>query len=294
MQEHQAHEQALEAAAHAQGAAHHGAEHAQHELPNFVTVLSQLFPDQGWTHFLHRWENVLFSSLAAALILSAFIRSAKKEVLVPEGLRNFCESVVEGIEGFVTGILGSHGREHIPYLGTVFLYVLFMNWSGLIPFFKSPTSSWGTTLALALATMIYVQASGIKAQGLGHYLKHMAGNPSNLFGLVLIPLMLVINLTVEFVAVPLSLSLRLFANVSSEDRLLYKFAELNVLFKGLPFFFQIFANVLAIAFSMVQAFVFMLLSTVYISLLLPHDNHGHEDHGSPAGNGPSHETAHAH
>ena len=155
-----------------------------------------------------------------------------------------------------------------------------MNWSGLIPLFKSPTSSWGTTLAVALATTVYVQYTGIREQGLGNYLKHLAGNPSNLFGLALIPLMLVINLTVEFLAVPLSLSLRLFANVSSEDRLLYKFAELNVLFKGLPFFFQIFANALALAFSLVQAFVFMLLSTVYISLILPHENH--EPESEPA------------
>ena len=113
-------------------------------------------------------------------------------------------------------------------------------------------------------------------------LKHMAGSPSNLFGLVLIPLMLVINITIEFVAVPLSLSLRLFANISSEDRLLFKFAELNVLFKGAPFFFQLFANVLALAFSLVQAFVFMLLSTVYISLILPHEDHSHEEHGALA------------
>ncbi|HXV27952.1 MAG TPA: F0F1 ATP synthase subunit A, partial [bacterium] len=170
----------------------------------------------------------------------------------------------------------------------LFLYILLMNWSGLIPFMKSSTSSWSTTLALALIVMVYVQAIGIREQGLGHYLKHMAGNPSNLFGLVLIPLMLVINLTIEFVAVPLSLSLRLFANISSEDRLLFKFAELNVLFKGLPFFFQLFANILALAFSMVQAFVFMLLSTVYISLILPHDQHGHEAHTHEP------EVAHAH
>ena len=251
---------------------------AANELPNLVTLLHQLFPNAGWTHFLHQWENVLFSLGAAVLISLTAIRAARRQSLIPEGLENFCESVVEGVEGFVTGILGEEGRKFIPYLGTVFIYILLMNWSGLIPLMKSPTSSWGTTLAVALATMTYVQFTGIREQGLGRYLKHMAGNPSNLFGLALIPLMLVINLTVEFLAVPLSLSLRLFANVSSEDRLLFKFAELNVLFKGLPFFFQLFANVLAIAFSVVQAFVFMLLSTVYISLILPHETHGHEEH----------------
>ena len=89
--------------------------------------------------------------------------------------------------------------------------------------------------------------------------------------------MLVINLSIEFFAVPLSLSLRLFANVSSEDKLLYKFAELNVMYYGLPFFFQLFANILVILFSFIQAFVFLLLSTVYISLILPHEHgEGHD------------------
>ncbi|MBI3313576.1 MAG: F0F1 ATP synthase subunit A [Candidatus Omnitrophica bacterium] len=257
--------------------AHEAAAHEAHELPNFITLLTQHFPDAPWAHFLHQWENIIFSALAASLVVSVALIAAKKSHLIPEGVRNFSEAVVEGIEGFVTGILGERGKEHVPFLGTLFLYILIMNWSGLIPFMKSPTSGWSIPTAVALITMVYVQYIGISKQGFFPYIKHMAGNPSNVFGIVLIPLMLVINMTVEFMAVPLSLSLRLFANVSSEDRLLFKFAELNVLFKGLPFFFQLFANILAIAFSVVQAFVFMLLSTVYISLILPHEHH-HEEH----------------
>lgn len=256
-------------------AASHGEAHA--ELPNVITLLKSAFPDAGWTHFLHTWENVFFSMIAMSIISWMALRAARGKRMIPEGVQNFFEIIVEGIEAFVTGILGERGREHVPFLGTLFLYILLMNWSGLIPLMKSATSVWSTTVALAVVVTVYVQWTGIRAQGFPHYLKHMAGNPSNLFGLVLIPLMLVINLTIEFVAVPLSLSLRLFANVSSEDKLLFKFAELNVLFKGLPFLLQVFANVLAIAFSLVQAFVFMLLSTVYISLMLPHDNHEHHE-----------------
>ncbi len=267
--------------------AEHG-EHAAHELANFITILKNVFPDAGWIHFLHRWENIIFSLLAAVLICITAIRAAQKKSLIPQGIQNFCESIVEGIEAFVIGILGEEGRRFVPYLGTLFVYILSMNWLGLFPLMKSPTSAWSTTVAMGLATMVYVQWTGIREQGLTHYVKHVAGNPSNLFGFVLAPLMLVINFSVEFVAVPLSLSLRLFANVLSEDRLLFKFAELNVLFKGLPFFFQLFANVLAIAFSVVQAFVFMLLSTVYISLILPYHEHPeHED-----GHGQTHHAAH--
>jgi len=278
-------EHAVQAVHHAAAGAHHGEAHAPHELANWITVLNTNFPDSSIVQFLHRWENVVFSAIILSIILLVGLAASKKIALIPKGVQNFVESFAEFIETFVTGILGERGREHVPFLGTLFIYILLMNWSGLFPLMKSATSVWGTTAALALITTAYVQYTGIRAQGPVHYLKHMAGNPSNVFGFILIPLMLVINLSVEFAAVPLSLSLRLFANVSSEDKLLFKFAELNVLFKGLPFLLQLFANLLAIAFSMVQAFVFMLLSTVYISLVLPHEDHHHE-HGA--------EVAHAH
>lgn len=267
------------------GAEHaaHDVEHAAHELPNFITLLNENFSGP-WIEFLHQWENVFFSLIAAGLVSLLFILGARKSSLIPEGIQNFCEAVTEGLEFFVTGILGEAGKKHIPFLGTIFLYILLMNWSGLIPLMKSPTAAWSTTLAVALVTMVYVQFTGIREQGVFHYLKHMAGNPSNAFGYFLIPLMLVLNIILEIGAVPFSLSLRLFANISSEDRLLLNFAELAVSTKYIAFPFQLFANILAIIFSLVQAFVFMLLSTVYISLVLPHDNH--HEHVS--------ETAHAH
>jgi F0F1-type ATP synthase membrane subunit a len=95
--------------------------------------------------------------------------------------------------------------------------------------------------------------------------------------------MLTINIILEIGAIPFSLSLRLFANISSEDRLLLNFAELAV---ASPYFiafpFQLFANILAIIFSVVQAFVFMLLSTVYIALISPSEGHAHEEGVVPA------------
>lgn len=254
---------------------HLATSHEAHELPNVITLLHQHFPDSPLVRFLHQWENVIFSLLAAGLISFVAIRAARKGRLIPAGIQNFVEAVVETVDAFVAGILGPHGRKHVPFLGTLFLYILLMNWGGLVPFFKSSTSVWSTTLAVALVTTVYVQATGIREQGPWRYLKHLAGNPTNLFGLALIPLMLVLNIILEYGAVPFSLSLRLFANVSSEDRLLFKFATLEVARPVLPFFFQLFANFLAIVFSIVQAFVFMLLSTVYISLVLPHEDPGH-------------------
>ena len=276
MQEHE-----LVANAHHAAATGHAA-HEAHELPNFITLLNHYFPDSPVSHFLHQWENVVFSLLAASLICFAAIRAASHKRMIPEGLENFVESLVEAITGFVCGILGEQGTQHVPFLGTIFFYILLQNWLGLIPLMKSPTSAWSTTLAVGLTTMVYVQFTGIREQGIVHYVKHLAGNPQNIFGIILVPLMLVLNLILEIGAVPFSLSLRLFANVSSEDRLLLNFAGLGVNSPfHVGFVFQLFANVLAIVFSIIQAFVFMLLATVYVSLVLPHEeHHEHEPHAA--------------
>lgn len=255
----------------------HGGHHEPHELPNAVSILYSHFPKNPVINFIHKWEVSFYSIIVAIFISIVAIKASRSAKKVPEGLANFFEAVVEAFEGFVEGIVGHGSRQHVPFLGTVFFYILFMNWFGLIPGGKASTAYWSTTIAIALITMVYVQIAGIRAQGLWGYLKHMAGSPSNVIGVFLIPLMLALNIILELVAVPFSLSLRLFANISSEDRLLLNFAQMG--FPVLPL--QIFANVLAMVFSLVQAFVFTLLTTVYIALLSHHDdNHEHEEGAS--------------
>jgi len=278
-------EQHMTAAMQAVAQAH---EQAAEELPNLITVLEHFFPKSHFVHFLLSWENLAFSFLVLGFITVQSIRAARKNEFLPKGLQNRWELIMEGLAEFVTGILGPRGMEHVPFLGTMFIYILLQNWLGLVPLMKSPTGAWSTTIALALITTVYVQWVGIKEHGFFNYLKHLAGNPIGILGLALVPLMLVINLSIEFLAVPLSLSLRLFANVSSEDKLLYKFAELNAMYRWLPFFFQLFANVLVILFSFIQAFVFLLLSTVYISLILPHDHDEEPDAAPEKSSGPIH------
>ena len=268
-------------AAVAQESAHGAGNHQAHELPNLITVLHSKFPHATWADFLHQWENVLFSVAIGILIAFIFNKASRERSMIPKpGIANFIETIVEAFEDFVVGIMGERGRFHVPFIGTLFIYILLMNWSGLIPFLKSPTSSWNTTIALAVISVIYVHASGIRALGFGHYLHHLAGSPQGilpwLIGAVLIfPL----NVVLELGAVPFSLSLRLFANISSEDSLLYNFAQLNASSHFIPILLQVFANCLALLFSMIQAFVFTLLTTVYISMLMPHEEHHHEAEG---------------
>lgn len=264
----------------------HGAKHSGHELPNFISFLKEHFPNAGWSHFLHQWENLVFSGIVAVILCVVFSIAAKKRAMRPEaGIANFIESIVEGFENFVISIMGDRGRQHVPFLGTLFVYILLMNWSGLIPFSKSPTSSWNTTLALAVITVIYIHVSGIRALGFGHYLHHIAGSPQGILPWIIgAVLIFPLNLVLELLAVPFSLSLRLFANISSEDSLLYSFAQLNAASNFVAIPLQVFANVLALLFSLIQAFVFTLLATVYISLLMPHEEHHDEAHAGSSHN----------
>jgi len=262
----------------AQHSAHAGAHHEPHELPNFIMLLAERFHESSILKFLHDWQNIFFSCVAILIISSVLLLTAGKKKLIPSGIQNFGEALVEGVENFVVGLMGEAGRKHVPFIGTLFFYILLMNFFGMIPFFKSPTAVWSTTIALAVIAVAYVQVSGIRALGFKKYFHHMAGSPPNAIAWTMgILLIFPLTLILEYLAVPLSLSLRLFANISSEDRLLYKFALINVDTNWLAMPLQIFANALVVLFSTIQAFIFTLLTSVYISILLPHEEH-HEKH----------------
>jgi len=170
--------------------------------------------------------------------------------------------------------------------GTLFVYILLMNLMGLLPLMKSSTSSWNTTVALALCVFCYVQYTGIRKLGAVGYLDHMCGQPRDIVAIIMVPLMLPLHI-MEELAKPLSLSLRLFGNVTGEDVLIAIFVGLGVASLGflhlpiglplhVPFIF------LALLTSTIQALVFTLLSTVYFSMMLPHEAHGEAHPGREA------------
>ena len=252
------------AAAHA---AHAAAADALPEMPNLVTFVHQWWPEHPASQFLHRWENVVFGWLLAAVLGALFLLGTRRLQLVPGRRQSLVETIVEALEGLVTGILGEDGRHYTPFIGTLFLYILTMNVAGMVPGLKSPTASLNTTLGLAVCVFLYVQWTGLRRQGFVHYLKHFAGEPW-----FLAPLNVVLHVAGEFIK-PLSLSLRLFANITGEDLTIYYLIGLGIMCTGawvvvgLPF--QALFYPLALLFSTIQALVFSLLSTVYISLMLP-------------------------
>jgi F-type H+-transporting ATPase subunit a len=269
-------------AAHSPAASAHAESEGPQKFPNVITVLARAFPDADWAHFLHEFEAIIFSFVVGILISLVAFLASRKATLIPGRLQNALEMLVEALNDFVVGILGKkHGPRYVPFLGTLFIYILFMNLFGLIPFMDSPTSSLNVTVALAITVFAYAQFIGFKELGFVGYFDHLAGNPRTAIQWGLVPLMVPIHILGEF-AKPISLAARLFGNVFGEDMLLVAFVTIGILTlsgTGLPFGLplQLPFLFLALLFSTLQALVFTVLSTIYFLLMLPHDDHDHEE-----------------
>ncbi len=255
------------------------------ELPNLITLVVRFLQEHPAGQFLHRWETSLFTLLIIlVLVLAAWAATrGVRDRALPNRAQGLAEAVVEGFNNFVCGIIGPEGRQYTPFLGTLFLYIWFCNLAGLVPLVKSPTTGFRsvpgfpvpmipvTTLPLALAVLIYVQVTAIRRRGLLGYLDHLAGEPRNPFTLLVAPIMLVLHLLGELLTKPLSLSFRLFGNISSEDAVVAVLVGMGFAFLWVEFPILWLALIL----STVQAVVFTLLSTIYIAMVLPHE---HEEH----------------
>ncbi len=271
----------LLAEGHAENGAH-AAEHEVHELPNLITLIEKFVHNESVLEFLHQWEGMIWAFAIATLIIVIARLAARNPQMVPGRLQNVVEMVVEGLSNFIIGVLGPEGRRYVPFLGSLFIYILAMNLAGAFPLGHSPTSSPNTTVALALCVFFYVHYIGLTRNGPVGYLKHLAGNPRSAVEWAFVPLMLPIHVIGE-IARPVSLSLRLFGNVTGEDVLLFAFCSLGVTTLsfvdspvGIPF--QVPFILLAFMTSFIQALVFTLLSTIYILLWLPHEEHSEEHH----------------
>lgn len=243
------------------------------ELPNFITLLNSKFPENTWIHLLHTWEAVIYSIFIAAIVCFVFYLGIRKKEMLPRGFQNVIEFFVETFQNVIVGILGPDGKKYVPFLGTLFIYILTMNLAGLVPLMKAPSSNLNITVGLALVVFFYVQYLNIKHQGLGGFLYHMAGSPQGLVGWLLVPLLLPIEIITQLTR-PLTLAFRLFGNVMGEDILIGAFALFGLGLLAhinspvgiplqLPFMFLVLLT------GTMQALVFTLLSTIYILLSAP-------------------------
>lgn len=237
-------------------------------VPSFFTLLYHFFHDKNWAIFLYHWQDIIYSFLVAAAISLVFYLGSKKKELIPYGLQNFLELLVDTLRSFILGILGHDGEKYVPFIGSLFIYILTMNLIGLVPLLKSPSSNLNITVALAICVFCLVQYLNIKNMGFFGFLYHLAGSPKGFVGWLIAPLMFPVELLTQ-VSRPVTLSLRLFGNILGEKILVGFFAVVGV---TLLYFFpiQIPFMFLGLLTSLMQAMVFALLSTVYILLSVPH------------------------
>lgn len=196
--------------------------------------------------------TTMWGIMAVILIISYFAtRNLKK---VPTGAQNVMEFIIQTLVGFFTGVMGEKRvKQFLPILATFFLFILFSNYSGLLPMaghlpgLAAPTSTISVTAGFAIVVFFCTHFFGIKEKGLG-YFKHFLQPVA-----FLLPLMII----EEFVR-PLSLSLRLYGNIFGEEMVTAQLFSMVPL--GVPLIMQL----LGLLMGLIQAFVFTLLTAVYL------------------------------
>ena len=208
---------------------------------------------------LHVVPDYLVMVLIVALTLIVLLGLASRRLaLVPRGRQNVVEMIVQLFEGLAVDTIGPQGRKFLPVIGTVGLFVFGCNMIGLVPGFMSPTSKLNVTLGCALVVFFYYHAQGVKAQGLKYFKHFMGPIPA------LAPLMIPIEVISHF-SRPVSLSMRLFGNIFAEELLIVIMASIIPFLLPLPFM------AVAIFTSVIQSFVFVLLSCIYIAGAVAHE-----------------------
>ncbi len=239
------------------------------EFPNIIGLIAEMNEGNAWGHFLHAWETAIYSVVVIILLGTVAYFATRKPRTVPGRLQSAAEFFVTFADDFVCSILGPKGRKFTPFIGTLFIYILAMNYIGLIPFFKSPNTEWSMTMGLALVVFFYVQYTGFKELGFFGYFDHLMGQPRGIMALTLImPIfMLAVHIVSELIR-PLSLSLRLRSNIYADDMILALFASWG-LKDGFMWLFPNFF--LALLAGTIQAAVFCILTLVYFSLVMKHE-----------------------
>ncbi len=200
--------------------------------------------------------------LVFGLLARAALTAASDPTIPDEGvtLRSVAEVLVEWIDGFVAGVMDVHGyRELVPFLGSLFLFIVSANFFGLIPGMEPPTSFSDLTFALGVICFFYYIYQGLKHNGV-HYLRSFLGPI-----LLLAPLMLPIELADNLFR-PFSLGVRLYANMFADHQVLSIFTGLTYLIVPLAFY------ALGSIVCIIQAMIFMVLTMSYIKLALSHEH----------------------
>jgi F-type H+-transporting ATPase subunit a len=218
-------------------------------------------------------DYVVMSGLVVvAWIAVCLLVRGRLSVEQPGKLQILLEDGVRAVQSLLHDYIGSKASRYLAIVTTMFVFTLTANLMGLVPGLKSPTSNINVTLGCALTVFVYYHIEGVKAQGIGPYLKHFAAPPGA--PLFIAPIMLPIEI-ISHISRVLSLSLRLFGNIFGEDLVVL------ILFSIVPFLVPLPMMFLGIITASLQAFIFGLLTTIYIGGAVATE-HEHNEHGEMA------------
>jgi len=207
-------------------------------------------------HQIPHYVSYSFLASIILIVVALLVKSSIK--LIPSGIQNFMETVIDAILNLCDENIGHHWARHFfPLIATIALFIAVGNFMGLIPGFYSPTSNINTNAAMAIPVFLATHVYGIRVHGFG-YLKHFVGPIRSIFALPLMMLMFVIEFIGHLVR-PVTLSVRLFGNMVAKHYLL---AVLGLL---APWVIPTAILLLGVLVSVIQAFVFTLLATLYLA-----------------------------
>ncbi len=219
--------------------------------------------------------HAAFGTLVVVLIILAALvarsKYAKRETaLVPEGkfsIRNLFEVIFEGIYGMMASMMTEkQAKRHFPIVASLGIFILACNMIGMIPGFASPTGNLNTNVGPAIIVFIVYNVSGL-IENKWDYVKHFFGPV-----IFIAPLIFVIEVIGAIVR-PITLSLRLTGNIAGDHMVLGIFADLAEKVFTAPVLFPVPFYFLGLLVGVVQTVVFCILSSVYISLAVAHEEH---------------------
>ena len=210
----------------------------------------------------HPWSGWMAMELLVALIIVVLFAMLRSQLSMddPGKMQHIFEAVHSFLKSQTEESVEHHGEKYLGFFGTLFIFILFMNLIGLIPGFESPTMFPMVPAGCAVSVFLYYNWAGIREQGLGKYLAHFAG-PMPAIAPLMIPIEIISHL-----ARPLSLTIRLFANMFAGEKVTMAFMALVPLavpavFMGLHVFV-----------GFLQAYIFALLAMIYVGIAVAHEH----------------------
>ena len=249
------------------------------EIQPFGAINLPQFPPVrflGMTIDLSLTKDLVFLWLAAFIVSLALILIARRKQrnLVPRGWQNVIEVVIVFVrDEIIMPTVGREGVKFLPFLLTVFFFILTCNLLGLVPNFSTPTGNINVTAGLALIAFIVIQGAGIAKYGLAGYFRGLVPPGVPVF---VIPVMAV----VEFIGLftkPFALTVRLFANMTAGHIVIFSLVGLIFLFKTVAvapvsIAFALFIYFMEIMIGVIQAYIFTILTSLFIGLAV-HQEH---------------------